>query len=111
MCDKIDSLAIRDWSCADFALRVRPSLAEFPVDLAGICGRRNPFVFARAKHNRMVHLCETGGRPAGLQLPAQLSGLRYKSINISAALRSAAAIGGDEDQVLIDERIAMKAAR
>jgi hypothetical protein len=59
----------------------------------------------------MVHLCETGGRPAGFQLPTDLAGLRFESIHVTTTLRSTAAIGGNEDQVLIDERIAMKAAR
>jgi hypothetical protein len=60
---EINNLTVRHRGGPNFTLRIEPTLAESPVDLAGIDSNRNPFVFARAKYDTTVHLCETGRGP------------------------------------------------
>src|ERR1043166_4999593 len=110
MGDDINGLAVSYGRCANFALRIRRCVTERPVQFAGIHRSGNPFIAPRAKYDRTIDLREACGRPTGALLPPQLSRLLFKGINITA-IRPAAAVSGNEKCSLVEQRIAMEAAR
>src|SRR5205807_1241075 len=106
MSDQGHTYAIEGGRFRNLTPSVGCGIPEFPVELSRINTQREPLLLAGTENYRVSSVDKTGCWCASAKFPSHFPALCFEGINISAGFT--AAIGRDEHQGFVDERVSMK---